>query len=615
MSSFDLAALRDKIADVARTLRLVWSACRGWTAFWIVLLVVQGLLPVATVQLTKSLVDGLAAAMGSSDATWSRFTPVLMLAGLMGLILVLTQVLQLCIEWARAVQSELIQDHIAGLVHEKSVSVDMGFYEMSEFYDQLHRARADATNRPVTLLESSGSALQNGITLVAMAAVLLPYGLWLPPALLISTLPAFYVVLRASRRYHTWWNAETITRRRIQYFDVLLTDPFHAGELRLFGLAPRFRRAYQALRTQFRTERLNLLKEQYLSRLGAEVIALGVSGAAMMWMFYRAFLGLVTLGDLALFFQAFQRGQGLVRTLLANLGQIYTDSLYLGNLFQFLGLQSHVMDALDAVPAPVNLQSGIRFENVTFCYPGRSSPSLRNFSAFIPAGKIVAIVGENGAGKTTALKLVSRFYDPQSGQVELDGIDVRRLSLHSLRKALTFMFQTPGSYQFTARENIVLGNLDAEGADDRIEDATWSAGADGIIRRLPNGYESQLGRWFPGGSDLSGGEWQRLALARAFIRQAPIMLLDEPTSSMDSWAEADWFNRLRKLADGRTVALVTHRLTIAMRADLIYVMKGGEVVESGNHDELLARGGLYSTSWRAQVQSTPDVTDLQATMA
>jgi ATP-binding cassette subfamily B protein len=178
------------------------------------------------------------------------------------------------------------------------------------------------------------------------------------------------------------------------------------------------------------------------------------------------------------------------------------------------------------------------------------------------------------------------------------------------------MFQTPGSYQFTARENIVLGNLDAEGDESRVEHAAWNAGADDIIRRLPNGYDSQLGRWFPGGSDLSGGEWQRLALARAFVRQAPIMLLDEPTSSMDSWAEADWFSRLRKLADGRTVILVTHRLTIAMRADLIHVMKSGEVVESGNHEELLALGGLYSKSWNAQVQSTPDrLPDLQATPA
>jgi ATP-binding cassette, subfamily B, bacterial len=601
----------EKLRNIARTLRLVWSACKLWTLFWAILLIVQGMLPVATVHLTRLLVDGLTAAMGSG-ASWVHFEPVLILAALMAGILVLTQFLQLCSEWIRVTQSELIQDYIARLVHEKSISVDMGFYEMSEFYDHLHRARSDATNRPLALLESSGSGLQNGITLVAMAAVLIPYGPWLPPALLVSTLPAFYVVLRASRQYHTWWNAGTITRRRIQYFDILLTDPFYAGELRLFGLGTHFQNTYQALRAKFRKDRLDLLKEQYRSRLGAELIALAVSGAAMLWMFYRAFLRLITLGDLALFYQAFQRGQGLVRTLLGNLGEIYTNSLYLGNLFEFLSLQSHVVDTPDALPVSGRLRLGIRFRNVSFRYPGRTSPSLTDFTAFIPAGKIVAIVGENGAGKTTALKLLARFYDPQSGRVEMDGIDVRRISLGSLRKAVTFMFQTPGRYHLTARENIALGNLEAGGEDARVESAAWSAGAHDIIRRLPNGYDSLLGKWFPGGTELSGGEWQRIALARAFMRQAPIMLLDEPTSAMDSWAEADWFRRLRELAEGRTVILVTHRLTIAMRADLIHVMKGGHIVESGSHDELLAEGGLYSQSWRAQVQMEPETSDRQA---
>jgi len=447
-----------------------------------------------------------------------------------------------------------------------------------------------------------------------MATLLLPYGVWLPPALLVSTLPAFYVVIRASRRYHQWWNDSTMTRRRIQYFDLLLTDPFHAGELRLFGFGDHFQRAYQALRAQFRTERLDLLKEQYLARAGAECLALIVSGGAMLWMCYRALLRLVTLGDLALFYQAFQRGQGLIRTLFSSLGQVYSNSLYLTDLFEFLELESKVVDAPDAVTAPGTLRSGISFQNVSFRYPGSTSPSLQNFTAFIPAGKIVALVGENGAGKTTALKLLARFYDPESGTVELDGVDVRRISLLSLRKIITFMFQTPGNYQLTVKENIALSNLEADGDAAQIEDAARSAGVEEIVRRMPEGYDSLLGRWF-GGTELSGGEWQRVALARAFMRHGPIMLLDEPTSAMDSWAEADWFHRLRGLATGRTVMLVTHRLTISMRADLILVMKDGQVVESGNHDELVALGGHYSRSWRAQVRPTADVADRQTTFA
>jgi ATP-binding cassette, subfamily B, bacterial len=606
--------LADKLRNIARTLRLVWSACRGWTVLWVILLMVQGVLPVATVQVTRLLVDGLTGAMAAGSSS-ADFRPVLVLAALMAAILLLVEFLQLCSEWIRTTQSELIQDYIAGLVHEKSMSLDMGFYEMSDFYDRLHRARGDAANRPLALLESSGSVLQNGITLIAMAAVLIPYGAWLPPALLISTLPAFYVVLRASRRYHTWWNDATITRRRIQYFDILLTEPFYAGELRLFDLGSHFQSAYRALRTTFRKDRLDLLKEQYRARLGAELIALSVSGAAMLWMCYRAFLRLVTLGDLALFYQAFQRGQGLIRALLGNLGEIYTNSLYLGNLFEFLSLESHIVDAPNAEPAPSCLRLGITFQNVSFRYPGRSSPSLRDFTAFVPAGQIVALVGENGAGKTTALKLLSRFYDPDSGSVEMDGIDVRAMSLSSLRRTITFMFQTPGNYQLTARENIALGNLEEASDTTRVESAAWSAGAHDIIQRLPDGYDSLLGRWFPGGSELSGGEWQRIALARAFLHQGQVMLLDEPTSSMDSWAEADWFRRLRSLAEGRTVILVTHRLTIAMRADLIYVMKNGQVVESGNHDQLVTRGGLYSQSWRSQVESSSGACDMQATSA
>jgi ATP-binding cassette subfamily B protein len=575
------------------------------------LLVIQGVLPVATVQLTRRLVDGISAAVGSG-ATWINFEPVAVVAGLMIGTLVLTEVLQLCGEWVRATQSELIQDYIAQLVHEKCVSVDMGFYEMSTFYDHLHRARADAATRPLALLESSGSALQNSITLVAMAAVLLPYGIWLPPTLLVSTLPALYVVLHTSRHYHRWWNNTTITRRRINYFDALLTEPFSAAEIRTFDLGAHFQAAYRSLRQRFRRDRLDLLKQQYWARLGAELVAMAISGAAMAWMLFRALMGAATLGDLALFYQAFQRGQGLVRTLLGNIGQIYSNSLYLSDLFEFLELRSEVVDPRDAVPAPDRLRTGISFKNVTFRYPGRHSNSLTNFTAFFPGGKVIALVGENGAGKTTLLKLVARFYDPQSGAVEMDGVDLRRVSLNSLRRLTTVMFQVPVYYQMTATENIALGNLESVNDATRVRHAAWNAGAHEIIDRLPQGYETLLGQLFPGGRNLSGGEWQRIALARAFMREAHLVLLDEPTSSMDPWAEADWYGRLLTLAEGRTVIMATHRPTIAMRADLIHVMKDGEIVESGTHDELVALDGLYARSWRAQIAPS-EAGELQAT--
>ncbi|OLE41521.1 MAG: multidrug ABC transporter ATP-binding protein, partial [Cyanobacteria bacterium 13_1_40CM_2_61_4] len=477
------------------------------------------------------------------------------------------------------------------------------FYETPDFYDHLYRARGDASNRPLALLESSGSLVQNSITLVAMAAVLMPYGTWLPLALLLSTLPAFYVVVRTSRRYHDWWKNTTPERRRSQYLGVILTDAWHAGEVRLFGLATYFRNAYRALRRRLRSERLSLLGDQSLARVAAEVVALLVSGATIAWMVWRSFLGHATLGDIALFYQAFQRGQGLMRALLTNVGQIYTNGLFLVNLFEFLDLETRVVDPPNPIPAPSSLKHGIRFHDVTFRYPGTDRVALRNFNVTIPAGRTVAIVGANGAGKTTLLKLLCRFYDAESGHIDIDGIDVRDVSLSQLRRMITVMFQLPVPYQGTARQNIAMGNLEAERDLSRIEAAARDAGAHAVIASLPKGYDTLLGKWFAEGTELSAGEWQRVAMARAYLRQSEIIILDEPTSFMDSWAEAEWFERFRALARGRTAIIITHRLTIAMRADVIHVMKSGQIVESGNHQGLLARRGLYAQSWTAQVES------------
>jgi ATP-binding cassette subfamily B protein len=592
--------IKAELSNLPRAFGLVWSAAQNWTLTWIVLLVIQGLLPVATVSLSRLLVNSLVATVGVG-ISWQTIQTLLMPVVLMAGVLLLVEFLRSAIEWVRTAQSELVQDYITTLVHEKSVAVDVAFYESSEYYDHLNRARSDASSRSLTLLENSGSLLQNSITLLAMAAILLPYGIWLPALLFLSTLPAFYVMLRLNRRHHQWWQRTTTDRRWLQYYELLLTNSSIAAELRLFNLGSYFQSAYQQLRRRLRSENLKLVQDQTLGRLAASAIALIISGVAIAWMARQVLLGIITLGDFALFYQAFNQGQNLIRSLLGNLGEIYKNSLFIRDLFEFLQLEPKVVSPPNQLPIPSVLNQGICFERVTFRYPGSDRAVLTDFNLTIPAGKIVAIVGDNGAGKSTLIKLLCRFYDPEAGCIKLDGIDLRDASVEELRSLITVLFQLPIPYFVTAAQNIALGDLAAARSSVEIEAAARGAGVHETIMRLPQGYDTLLGKWFPGGAELSGGEWQRLALARSFLRRAQIIILDEPTSAMDPWAEFDWLERFRTLANGRTALVITHRFTLAMRADIIHVMRNGQIAESGNHEQLLSQGGLYAQSWTAQM--------------
>jgi ATP-binding cassette subfamily B protein len=382
---------------------------------------------------------------------------------------------------------------------------------------------------------------------------------------------------------------------------MLTTGPV-APELRIFNLGPYFQSAYHYLRVKLRTERLKLTRDQSIARLFAGIFGLMILALAVTWMVWQVLQKRATLGELALFYQAFSQSQGVLRSLLESAGQIYTNTLFLGNLFDFLKLKPEVVDPSRPVPAPYALDQGICYENVTFFYPGTHKPILQDFNLTISAGQIVALVGANGAGKSTLLKLLCRFYDPQKGRITVDAIDVRDLSISDLRRMITVLFQLPVTYQATAAENIAFGDISANPKISEIETAARGAGAHDIIARLSRGYNNRLGRWFSDGTDLSVGEWQRVALARAFLRRAQIMILDEPTSALDSWAEVDWFDRFRSLVKGKTALVITHRLTVARHADIIHVMDAGAIVESGTHDQLLALGKLYAASWYAQVQ-------------
>ncbi len=629
--SAKLRQARAQLPYFPRALRLVWEAAHVWTVLWAVLLVVQGLLPVALVYLTRDVVNSAVAAAGAGG-TRESLGPVLFWVVLTAVVLLTQELARSASSYVRVVQSELVTDHIYGLIHQRSTLADFAFYETPEYHDHLHRARAEAGFRPLALVEGMGTVLQNSLTLLSMLFVLAPFGWWLPPALLVSTLPALLVVIHHGARQHRWRRTATPAERRTWYYDYLLTHGETAAELRLFDLGPYFTESWRDLRHGLRTTCLGLARRQGIAEAAVGAFGLLVSAGALGVMLWRTIQGVFDLGDLALFYQAFNQGQRLMRSLLEGVGQLVSNSLFLGDLFEFLELEPGVVDPPDPLPAPQALEREIRFRGVSFRHPGEERAVLDDFHLVIPAGQVVAVVGPNGSGKTTLFKLLCRLYDPQTGSVELDGVDLRSLRLANVRRMITVLFQQPVQYALSAGENIALGdraglfadraardghrNLDqppasatAEGGSGegspvavhpRVIAAAVASGADEVISRLPQGYDALLGKWFDGGHELSLGEWQRIALARGFLREAPILLLDEPTSAMDSWAEADWMARFRELAARRTVVVITHRFTTAMHADVIHVMVGGKIIESGDHAGLVAAGGMYARSWAAQ---------------
>ncbi|MBI4767437.1 MAG: ABC transporter ATP-binding protein [Deltaproteobacteria bacterium] len=590
-----------RVLQQGRAFHFVWQSAKGWTIANGLLLVVQGVLPLLPLYLMKLTVDAVSSGMAAPDKG-PVFRQVIFLVGLMGAVALLNVLILSIAGLIREGQSQVITDHMQDVLHAKSIEVDLEYYESAQYYDTLHRAQREASFRPTHIVNGLIRIGQNGLSLLAVAVLLFSFHWIITFILFLAVIPGIVVRLKYSGKLYDWQRGQTSKEREAWYYNWILTGGSQAKEIRLFDLGPLFRQRFQALRQKLRREKLGIAFRRSVGELAAQTFTTLAIYGSYAFIAYRAVNGGITLGDMVMYYQAFQRGQGFLQELLSGLAGLYEDSLFLSDLYEFLDLKSKVKDPSPAYPVPRPLKTGIVFDQVGFQYPVGTRKVLEDITLHIKTGEIVALVGENGSGKTTLIKLLCRLYDPTAGSIRFDGIDLRRFAVTPLRREISVIFQDYARYHSTARENIWFGNTMLPLDHERIMAAARRSGADEVIASLPYGYETPLGKWFENGEELSIGEWQKVALARAFMRDAPIIVLDEPTSSLDAESEYAVFKNFRQLAAGKTAVLISHRFSTVRMADRIFVLKEGRIIEEGSHEDLMRMGGTYARLFETQAR-------------
>ena len=587
------------LINLKKAIGLVWRTTPLWTTVTAVLLLVQGLFPLVSLYLMKLLVDTITASIGAGT---SDFSEVILLVILAGITVLIGNLLGSLSGYANEAQSQIITDSINDILHAKSIELDLEYYENTNFYNALHRAQQEASYRPQQILNSLVQLAQNAISIIAITSLLISLHWSITIVLLAAALPGLFVRLKYSGKLYRQQQSWTIKERIAWYFHWMLTLDSYAKEVRLFNLGSLFRQHYRNLRQEVRRERLALARRRSLATFTTQASATLAVFSACSFIAYQTIQGQITLGSLVMYYQGFQRGQAFLGQLLSSLASLYENSLFLSHLYEFLDLKPKVTNPVYPQPVPHPLKIGLTFERVSFHYPHSSRPLLEEINLTIPAGETVALVGENGAGKTTLIKLLCRLYDPTSGRITIDGMDLRDLNATDWRQEISVVFQDYVRYNLTVRENIGFGNIANLAEDEEIIKAAQKSGAEQAIARLPQGYDTMLGTQFDDGEELSIGEWQKVAIARAFLRPAQILILDEPTSALDARAEYEVFEQFRQLIQGKTAVLISHRLSTVKMVDRIFVLENGRIVESGSHEELLRIGGTYARLFAIQAK-------------
>ena len=582
-----------------RALELVWTTSRTLTITLALLTLVAGVLPAVIAFIGQLIIDGVVAAM-TSDAPDTR--RVLSLILLEAIVVIFVAASQRGLSVSQSLLRALLGQRVNVMILEKALTLQLANFEDSEFYDKLTQARREASRRPLSLVNRTFGLVQNAISLTSYAVLLFAFSPWAVVILIGAGLPSFFAEAKFSGdafRLFRWRSPET---RMQMYLETVIAREDGVKEVKLFQLGPRLLQRYRDIFNKLFVEdrRLTLRRDGWGFVLG--LLSTTAFYGAYAWIVITTINGQITLGAMTMYLVLFRQGQTAVTASLSAISGMYEDNLYLSNLYDYLGQPVPARHG-EAKHGP-EPQRGIEFKNVSFTYPGSNGKALNKVSFQISPGQSLALVGENGSGKTTLIKLLTRLYDPTEGRIMLDGLDLQEWDVEALRQRIGVIFQDFGRYQFSVGENIGAGDVRYIDDAERWAKAAKTGMAAPFIEEMPDGYQTQLGRWFKGGRELSGGQWQKIALSRAFMRSdADILVLDEPTAAMDASSEAAIFDHFRSESHNKMTILISHRFSTVRAADQIIVIHKGEILERGNHESLLAMNGQYAHLFKLQARA------------